>query len=286
MVTNNSVPADVPKNKTALFKKNYTLTTASNGHVFMFAADQKIEHLNADFYGSDIAPEAHDPERLFKLAAQLPISVFATQLGMIARYGKHYPTINYVAKLNSKTNIISTEHEDPISRQLWSVADVVNCAKNSTLTVSGIGYTLYLGSLHESLMLQEAAQAIFQAHQEGLLATLWIYPRSKYVKQNSAELVAGAAGVANALGADFVKLALPTTTTHEEFAIAVRAAGNTGVIYAGGAKISDQEFVQRLSQYTRAGAAGIAVGRNIFQRSTREAQQLATAIDKLLRTKK
>lgn len=278
------VPADVPKNKIALFKKNYALTTASNGHVFMFAADQKIEHLNADFYGPDIAPEANNPERLFTLAAQLPISVFATQLGMIARYGKNYPTINYVAKINGKTNIVATEHEDPISRQLWSVADVVNFAKNSSLTVSGIGYTLYLGSSHESVMLQEAAQAIYNAHQEGLLATIWIYPRGKFVKQNSAELVAGAAGVANALGADFVKLALPTAITHEELAIAVCAAGNTGIIYAGGALVNEKEFAQRLSHYTRSGAAGIAVGRNIFQRSTRDAQNLATTIDKLLRT--
>lgn len=286
MVNNNRVPADVPKNKIALFKKNYTLTTACNNHVFMFAADQKIEHLNADFHGPDIATEAHDPERLFKLAAQLPISVFATQLGLIARYGKHYPTINYIAKLNSKTNIISTEHEDPISRQLWSVADTVNFAKNSTLTLSGIGYTLYLGSTHESLMLCEAAQAIYQAHQAGLLAIIWIYPRGKYVTQNATELTAGAAGVANALGADFVKLALPATITPEELAIAVRAAGNTGIIHAGGAMINEKEFIKRLSQYTHAGTAGIAVGRNIFQRATHEAQHLAAAIDNILRTKK
>lgn len=272
------VPADVSKNKTALFQKNYAHTTACNNHVFMFAADQKIEHLNTDFYGPGIAPEANNPEQLFKLAAQLPISIFATQLGLIARYGNQYPTINYVAKLNSKTNIIAPEQEEPISRQLWSVADVVTFTKNSTLSVCGIGYTLYLGSTHESIMLHEAAQAIYQAHQEGLLAILWIYPRGKYVKHNAVELAQGAAGVANALGADFVKLALPTTMTHEDLVVAIHAAGNTGIICAGGVLTSEQEFIQRLSHYTHAGTAGVAVGRNLFQRPTRETQHLANAI--------
>lgn len=272
------IPADVPHKKVSPFKKNYTALSASNTGLFVFAGDQKIEHLNADFYGPRIAQQAQYPEHLFKIAAAMSVGAFATQLGLIARYGHLYPTINYLAKLNSKTNCLSNEHVDPISKQLWSVANVIQFKKESGLSLCGIGYTIYLGSIHESIMLAQAAQAIYQAHQEGLVATVWIYPRGKHIDNNSIALFQGAAGVANALGADIVKLAIPPQATVDDIAVAVQAAGNTRVIVAGGPQLDQQEFIKKINIYRTVGIAGAAVGRNIFQRTYHEAIAFAKAV--------
>ena len=179
------VPADIPSQATQLFRKNYELITHKSNNLFLFAGDQKIEHLNNDFFGEGITEEAASPQHLFAIANNYSIGAFATQLGFIARYGAQYSKNNYIEKLDSKAHLVKTEHHDPISQQLWTVFDVMRFKKNSGLKICGVGYTLYLGSEYEPIMLQEAAQIINNAHQEGLATILWIYPRGKAVKDYS-----------------------------------------------------------------------------------------------------
>ena len=119
------IPADVPSSAHQEYQKNYTTITTSDGRLFLFAADQKIEHLNNDFHGRAIHPDAASPEHLFKIASTSPIGAFATHLGLIARYGKQYPNIPYIVKLNGKTDLVNSKYTDPISEQLWSVDDVI-----------------------------------------------------------------------------------------------------------------------------------------------------------------
>ncbi len=274
-----SIPADVPKGKHAQFKKNYESITRKKNILLLFAADQKIEHLNDDFYGAGIASEVNNPQHIFEIAQKAPIGALATQLGLVARYGNLYPSINYILKLNSKTNLVSSEHDDPISTQLWSIQDVIDFKKNSALNICGIGYTIYLGSIYESVMLAEASQIIYQAHQAGLVVMLWIYPRGNSVTRSD-KLLAGAAGVANALGADFVKLAISKDAKADNIQEAVGAAGNTKIIAAGGSKVSNQKLLANMREQLKLGIAGFAIGRNLFQRTMASAIELAEEINK------
>ena len=272
------VPSDVPSRKARTFRNNYGVMTHDTGNLFLFAGDQKIEHLNQDFVGEGISPESADPKHMFAIANIEHIGAFATQLGLIARYGASYPKVNYIVKLNSKTNIIPTEARDSLSEQLWSIHNVATFKKNSGLNICGVGYTIYLGSEYESLMLQEAAQTIFNAHQEGLIAILWIYPRGKHVRAYSPEQLAGAAGVANALGADFVKLAIPRQANYADLSIATQAAGNTKIIVSGGSKVDEETFLKDLQNQINHGTCGTAIGRNLFQRSFNNALEFSKKI--------
>ncbi len=281
------IPADVPAEKKETFKHNLNAITRNSDRLFLFAGDQKIEHLHDDFHGIEIPPEVAHPEHLFNIAQQGDIGAFATQLGLIARYGNTYKEVNYIAKLNSKTNIIKSE---PFSSQLWSVADVVQLQEQSELKIRGVGFTIYLGSEHEASMLRQAAQVVWQAHQQGLVAILWIYPRGKAVKtDNSLEMLAGSAGVANALGADVVKIKAPesfrTYTIVEQLHIIKQAAGNTKVICSGGKKIAQDTFLSLVEQQVEKGnIAGAAVGRNIFQHSLDEAVGMTQKLAKVIYT--
>ncbi len=66
---NTYLPTDVPKDKESLFLENLKKTTGGSGRLMLFAGDQKVEHLNNDFYGEGIPLEDNDPEHLFKIAS-------------------------------------------------------------------------------------------------------------------------------------------------------------------------------------------------------------------------
>ena len=277
------VPVDVLPESREIYIDNYMKATRGTGRLMLFACDQKIEHLNKDFYGEGIHPEDADPEHLFQIGDQGVIGVLAGQRGLIAQYAADYPQINYLVKMNSKTNLVKTAQEDPYSPQLTSL-DAVLAMRDAGVNIVGLGYTIYLGSEYESTMLAEAGELIAQAHAAGLLVVLWIYPRGKAVTaEKDPDLIAGAAGVALCLGADFVKVNPPTDgngkTSAENLAVASIAAGRCGLVCAGGSKADAQVFLQQLhDQIVIGGACGNATGRNIHMRSTEEAVRLTKAI--------
>ena len=47
------IPADVPEAARHIYEENYRKMTHDTGRLMLFAGDQKIEHLNDDFYGDD-----------------------------------------------------------------------------------------------------------------------------------------------------------------------------------------------------------------------------------------
>jgi fructose-bisphosphate aldolase/6-deoxy-5-ketofructose 1-phosphate synthase len=277
------VPTDIPPEAGDLYLSNYLTITRNTGHLMLFAGDQKVEHLNDDFYGEGIAADSADPEHLFRIASQAEIGCLATQLGLIARYGGDYNGVPYLVKLNSRTNLVKTEQMDPFSQQWYSVDQVADFAAYSGLSILGVGYTLYLGSDSEPEMLYQAAQVVHEAHQYGLITVLWIYPRGKAVRdERDPHLIAGATGVAACLGADFVKVNYPRREGAESKELlkeAVQAAGRTKVICAGGSSVDVRAFLQDLhDQIFVSGACGNATGRNIHQKPLGEAVRMCNAI--------
>lgn len=277
------VPLDVPEGMRDVYLANYNLITQGSGRLMLFAGDQKMEHLNDDFYGEGIPADDGDPEHLFRIASEGKIGVFAAQLGLIARYAMDYPDVPYLVKMNSKTHLVGVSQKDPVSRQLWTVGQLVDICAEKNVKIAGIGYTIYLGSENEAEMLAEAAALINDAHFHGLVTVLWIYPRGKAVKdEKDPHLIAGAAGVAACLGSDFVKVNAPKKdgkSGAELLQEAVQAAGRTKVVCAGGSSTSEEKFLAELyDQIHVGGAAGNATGRNIHQKSLAEAVKFCNAI--------
>lgn len=281
-MTDVKVPLDVPQCMRERYLANYMLITAGSGRLMLFAGDQKIEHLNDDFYGAGIPADDADPEHLFRIASKGKIGVLAAQLGLIARYGMDYPDVPYLVKMNSKSHLVPVSQMDPVSPQLWTVDQIAEVAEESGLKIAGIGYTIYLGSENEADMFAEAAQLIHAAHQYGMVTVLWIYPRGAAVKnEKDSHLIAGAAGVAACLGSDFVKVNAPKgdAPSAELLKEAVKAAGRTKLVCAGGSATSEEKFLAELyDQIHVGGASGNATGRNIHQKPLEEAVKFCNAI--------
>lgn len=277
------VPLDVPASARDTYISNYRILTSNVGRVMLMAGDQKVEHLNDDFFGPGISPDDENPEHLFQIASRARIGAFAIQLGLIARYGADYANVPYLVKLNSKTNLVKTGQRDPVSRQWHTLEQLARFREQSGLKIVGVGYTIYPGSEFEADMLAEASRIIFEVHQRGLVTVLWAYPRGQAVSdERDPHLIAGAAGVAASLGADVVKVNYPVVkegNVAERFREVILAAGRTKVICAGGKGVKAEEFLTRLHEQIHiSGTAGNATGRNIHQLPLEEAVRFCNAI--------
>jgi fructose-bisphosphate aldolase/6-deoxy-5-ketofructose 1-phosphate synthase len=285
------IPADVPKGMQKEYEKNFNLATWNTGRLMLFAGDQKIEHLNDDYVGKTkegykISDDDADPEHFFRIASKSVIGAFAGQLGLISKYGRDYKDVNYIIKMNSKTHLVKVEQAEQKSYSLVDFEDVLEFKKNSGLKIVGIGYTVYIGSENEAEMLAEAGRLVTWAHQNGLITVLWMYPRGRAVKdEKDPHLIAGAAGVALCLGSDFAKVNYPKREGMKDreraecFKEAIKAAGRTKVITAGGSSKDPKSFLQETyDQIHISGCMGNATGRNIHQRPLDEAIRLCAAI--------
>jgi fructose-bisphosphate aldolase/6-deoxy-5-ketofructose 1-phosphate synthase len=286
MAFNLKTPSDVLFSNKKTYLNNLALATQETGKLMLFAGDQKTEHLNDDFKGIGIAKEDNNPEHMFKIAGKARIGVFATQFGLISRYGMDYRSVPYLVKLNSKSHLVKTAQKDPVSSQWFNVSQIEEFRKISKLKIVGVGYTVYLGSEFEGEMLKEAAQINYEAHKLGMFTVMWMYPRGKAViDEKDPHLIAGAAGVGSVLGADFVKVNAPKKegmSCGEALREAVEAAGRTKLICAGGSSTNEVKFLQGLyDQIHVGGAFGNATGRNIHQKPLDEAIRFCNAISAL-----
>jgi class I fructose-bisphosphate aldolase len=237
------------------------LTT--NGKTLLLAYDQGIEHGPVDFDGRNI-----EPSYIIDLAAQAGFNGVILQKGVAEKYFKGQ--LPLVLKLNGRTRLRKGE---PLSLQVCSVKE----AKD--LGAIAVGYTIYLGSEFEPQMLKEFGRIEQEAEEEGLIVIGWMYPRGKSVKEpNSPETVAYAARAGLELGADFVKINYPGSV--KALSWAIKAAGKTRVLVSGGDKLPEQDFFRRVKDIMSAGAAGLAVGRNIWQ--AKKPLEIAQAVKEIV----
>ena len=224
----------------------------TNGKAIYLAYDHGLEHGPIDLKGKSI-----DPKYILDLAVQGGYNAIVLQKGVAEKYYPSYrEKIPLIVKLNGKTRLVGGE---PISSQVCSVVEAVE------LGAAAVGYTIYLGSQHEAKMLKEFGRIEEEADRHNLVVIGWIYPRGKGVKDDdSPEITAYAARVGLELGADMVKIKY--CGSKECFAQAVQAAGKTKVVLSGGPKVSDEEFLEVVRNIMAAGAIGLAVGRNVWQR--------------------
>jgi fructose-bisphosphate aldolase/6-deoxy-5-ketofructose 1-phosphate synthase len=275
------VPGDVPKAVKDVYIENYLKITKSTGRVLVFVGDHKILYLNDAFYGPNISKEDADPEHMFKIASKANLGCFVSQPGLISRYAQKYPDVPYLVKMNAKTKMSPKLEKEQVGGVLGAIEQIVAMRKTG-INVLGIGFNLYIGGKYEHIMMKQAAEFAYQAHRHGLIAMLWsvLIPKGG-IDVNNPHNVAGAAGVAAALGYDFVNLRFAPKTPEEldKFEEVVLAAGNCKVYCRGGEFVDAKVFLERVwDQINIAKVGGCGVGRNIHQRSEDEAVRLCNAL--------
>ena len=245
----------------------------------ILAYDQGFEHGPRDFVEH---PESAKLEYILDIAKRGRFTGIVLHAGLAEKYESEIrdSKVPLILKLNG-TSELCTE-EEPHSPQLYSVEDALE------LGATAVGYTVYSGSKYEDEMQKEFSRIIREAHRKGIPVIGWMYPRGKSLfdrrsasktlkialeeqeKTNLAidetpSIVAYGARIGLELGADIVKVKY--TGSPESFRWVVQSAFPTKVVMSGGPMTkTDEEFLSRVKDVLTAGAVGIAVGRNIWQR--------------------
>ena len=229
------------------------LSKLSTKGKFMFLAyDHGLEHGPKDFTITTI-----DPNYILDIAVKAKFSAIILQRGIAEKYYLPYKNkIPLIVKLNGKTNLVSGE---PYSAPLCTVDEAIK------LGARGVGYTIYVGSKFESIMFKEFSRVVNEAHNKNIPVISWMYPRGASVlgKENSKEILAYSARVGLELGADILKI--PYAGNIKDMVWVVKNAGRAKVVISGGLKEKEKDFLKDLKDAIKAGCAGIAVGRNVWQ---------------------
>jgi class I fructose-bisphosphate aldolase len=228
---------------------------ARDGKVLILAYDHGLEHGPVDF---ESVPESADPERVFEVATHDAVTTLAVQKGVAEAYYPSYDDeVNLLAKLNGTSNLWMGEPDSAVNCSVEYAAE--------ELDADALGFTLYGGSNHEIEMAEEFREAQEAAREYDLPMVMWAYPRGQGLKNDTKpDTIAYAARQALELGADVAKVKYPGSKAAMEQA--VRMAGPTEVVMSGGSKTSDRDFLESVKAVIDAGGAGLAVGRNVFQR--------------------
>lgn len=139
----------------------------------------------------------------------------------------------------------------------------------------GVSIHVNLGDEHEAEMLNAFGRIARDAENWGMPLLAMIYGRGPKISNSLApEIVAHCARVGAELGADVVKV--PYTGDIDSFNFVVESCC-IPVLIAGGPKTAGtREFLEMVSDAMRAGAAGLSVGRNVFQHA--DPKRLMTAL--------
>jgi class I fructose-bisphosphate aldolase len=249
--------------------KDYLKSFLKNGKAMFLAYDHGFEH-----GPKDLINQSFDPNYILDLAVQGGFTGIILQKGIAEKYytgTKYQRQIPLILKLNGKTNLRS--QEEPYA--------AINCsvAYAKKLGAQAVGYTIYLGSEYETKMFEDFGRIQEEAHNLGLAAIAWLYPRGKAVlKENDSEILKYSSRIGLELGADLIKIKYPDSDS--ALKEIVKFAQKTKVVLSGGETEPEEEFLSKVQKVMANGFIGIAVGRNIWQRADalRMAEKLAKII--------
>jgi fructose-bisphosphate aldolase, class I len=266
----------------------------ANGTLLLLPIDQGLEHGPRDFF---VNPEAKDPEFQLRLAKEGGFSGIVFQYGIAEKYmDKYAGEVPLVLKLNGKTEIPSDK--SPISPCIASVEDGVR------LGADAVGYTLYVGSPLQAEDFEQFRKVRSDAERYGMPVIVWAYPRGEAIEakggRDSLYAVDYAARVASELGADIVKVNVPSINPEKDAAapkpyntmqvsreeavhMVVESAGRTLVLFSGGEMQGEGSVIDKARIGMDSGATGLIFGRNIWQRPFDEALALSKQILDMMR---
>ncbi len=263
------------------------------GKLVILPVDQGFEHGPARSFA--VNPPAYSPIYHFQLALDAGCNGYAAPLGFLEAGASEFAgELPLILKLNNHDVLF--DDRDPISAVTGSVGDALR------LGCAAVGFTIYPGSAEHKEMYEQLREIAEEAKQCGLAVVVWSYPRGSGLSkegETALDVVAYAAQIAAQLGANIVKVKLPSS--HIELAEAKKVYdaqkipleplservrhvvqscfdGRRIVIFSGGPKGGDEALINEVTAIKAGGGFGSIIGRNSFQRSKPEALALLKKI--------
>jgi len=256
------------------------------GKMVILPVDQGFEHGPARSFAPN--PAGYDPRYHFQLAIEAGCNAYAAPLGSLeAGISDYCGDIPLILKCNNHD--LLNDEKDPISAITSGVGDALR------LGCVAVGFTIYPGSSERTTMYEQLREMAEEAKAAGLAVVVWSYPRGSSLSkegETAIDVVAYAAQIAAQLGADIIKVKLPSAkvelleaqkvyqkyeipiaTQAERVSHVIQSAfnGRRIVIFSGGAAVADDQFFNEARAIRDGGGFGSIIGRNSFQRKKEDA---------------
>jgi len=188
-----------------------------------------------------------------------------TQKGLAERVHPNRNGAGYVIHLNASTTLGPDSND---KRVTGTVREAVRAGADA------VSVHVNVGSDSEPDQLEDLARVTAEAGELGVPVLAMTYARGPGIDEHDAESLAHAVRIGEELGADIIKTA--HSGDAESFERVVAATGRP-VIAAGGSPRSDREMLQQVRDAMDAGAAGVSMGRSVFQHDTSGAMTAAVS---------
>lgn len=249
------------------------------GKLVILPVDQGFEH--GPIKSFEVNPDAYNPHYHFQLAVDAGVSAYAAPLGMIEAGASTYAgMLPLILKLNSSNSL----HSKDLTSDQAITASVKDALR---LGCVAVGFTIYPGSAKCFDMIEEAREIIAEAKSYGLAVVLWSYPRGEGISkknETAVDVIAYAAHIAALLGANIIKVKLPSQHLEKEKIDDINSlsqriayikkscfAGKRIVVFSGGESKSVDDIYHEVREIKQGGGNGSIIGRNTFQRKREEA---------------
>src|SRR6266571_5124128 len=256
------------------------------GKMVILPVDQGFEHGPARSFAPN--PAGYDPRYFFQLALEAGCNAYAAPLGLLeAGISDYCGEIPLILKCNNHD--LLHDDKDPLSAITAGVGDALR------LGCVAVGFTIYPGSAASTTMYEELREIAEDAKTAGLAVVVWSYPRGSSLSkegETAVDVVAYGAQIAAQLGADIIKVKLPSAKVelaeaqkvYQKYEIPILTLaervhhvvqssfdGRRIVIFSGGAAAADEKFFEEVRAIRDGGGFGSIIGRNSFQRKKPEA---------------
>jgi fructose-bisphosphate aldolase/2-amino-3,7-dideoxy-D-threo-hept-6-ulosonate synthase len=176
-----------------------------------------------------------------------------TQKGLAERVHPNRNGAGYVVHANASTTVGPDGND---KRQTATAREAVRAGGDA------VSFHVNVGSDSEPGQIEDLSSLTREAHDLGLPVLAMAYARGPRVEEDSPNHLAHAVRFAEELGADVVKTGYSGDA--ESFG-RVCAATAKPVVIAGGSRGTDRQTVEMVRGAMDAGAAGVSMGRSIFQ---------------------
>ena len=192
-----------------------------------------------------------------------------TQKGIAPRVHPHKNGAGYIVHLNGSTALGPDANDKRVTA---SVESAIRAGADA------VSYHINVGSEYEPEQIEALAEITDEADAFGIPVLAMTYARGRHLPgddpEHAAENLAHAVRIGEELGADVIKTAY--SGDPQSFARVVRAT-HLPLVIAGGSRGTDRETIEMVRGAMSAGAAGVSMGRSIFQHEDPEAITTAVA---------
>ena len=187
-----------------------------------------------------------------------------TQKGVAPRVHPNKNGAGYIVHLNGSTTI-GPDVDD--KRLTGTVEDAIRAGADA------VSFHINVGSDHEPDQISQLGELTTEADRYGFPVLAMAYARGPGVEGDDPEALGHAVRLAEELGADVIKTGYSGDA--ESFRHVVESTAKP-VVIAGGSKGTDEETLDMVRGAMDGGAAGVSMGRSIFQHD--EPGKITTAV--------